>query len=285
MSQRSGVPAPAGTAVGGQRRARRPLASGPKAHHDQISKLLAYAGRIVEAHPGVRLFLAEQSAYSQNIHIKSHNMAGACGQLQTAFVEAAAAQGGRAVVAQLSAKLASFGKEGAVVLQAAFGLLEAQGYLGKQLVNTFLKVLADAALDTEGTICGDVLQGVLMAILGCAAAPTTCCITACNRDASVLRTSLHCTDCSCVHAGDARLLKVGHVRKNAGTLVTESGGAGAHSAGQSVEEGNLAAQAAWSVYRAMWMHIRLCAWPLFPMCDTCLPGKHTGPCPPFPRHR
>lgn len=131
-------------------RQRKPLKSGSKAHEKQLKRLLEQLSLFVEAHGDCRLFLAVQSAYSQKCHIKSHNMAGARKRLQREFVEAAAAQGGRAVVAKLRAELRSYGTQGALAVQAALAVLEAEGHLGKQQADTLLNVLGDEPLDTEG---------------------------------------------------------------------------------------------------------------------------------------
>lgn len=62
----------------------------------------------------------------------------------------AAAQGGRKVVADLRAELASYGAEAAKILQLAVGVLEAEGLLGKKMADMYLSALVGAGASTEG---------------------------------------------------------------------------------------------------------------------------------------
>lgn len=77
-------------------------------------------------------------------------MSGARQKLQHISVASAAGAAGRAVVTTLRRDLAAYGCEGAQAVQAAFGLLEAEGLLVKKQANAYLDFLCTVETAADG---------------------------------------------------------------------------------------------------------------------------------------
>lgn len=137
-----------------------PLSSGAGPQSKQLKHLCAYMDRMKDAHPGSRILFFFQSCYSNHCHGKTHNFAGHGERLMQMCLEAAAAQGMRAVAAvlhkelrELAAKLGLSPNEHkavAVLLEKFVELCQAAGVVAQLQADWMRNTAAGVAANKPG---------------------------------------------------------------------------------------------------------------------------------------